>query len=195
MKAYPKGSPYRPEEEKIAEKILGAAVLGTTVLVSPIAGAAIFLLGVGTASYLFRKKDFNREVKRLQKKRYVALTKTEKGWLVRILKKGQARYREIQMANLRLPKNAKWDGKWRLFIFDIPEKIRSRRDSLREKLKNLGLYNIQRSVFVYPFDCRKELEFVADYYGLARFTTYGELSYTDIDKELKKYFKTLKILS
>lgn len=195
MRVYPKGFPYRrPEEEKIAEKILGAAVLGTTLLVSPIAGAAAFFLGAGATRYLFRKSDFNREIKRLQKKKYVALTKTEKGWIIKILRRGLRRYKEIQMMHLQLVKNKAWDGKWRLFIFDIPENMRSRRDSLREKLKSLGLYNIQRSVFAYPFDCRKELEFVSDYYSLERFTTYAEVSYTDIDKELKRYFKALKIL-
>ncbi|MBI4050405.1 MAG: hypothetical protein HY396_00295 [Candidatus Doudnabacteria bacterium] len=194
MRAYPKGAPYRPEEEKIAEKILGAAVLGTTVLISPIAGIAAFFLGIGVASYIFRKSDFNREAKRLQKKGYVALTKTEKGWLVKILKKGRQRYKEIELANLRLPRNRRWDGKWRLFIFDIPEEIRSRRDSLRQKLKSLGIYNIQRSVFAYPFDCRKELEFIAGYYNVQKFTTYAEADYIDIDRELKKHFRSLKIL-
>lgn len=195
MRAYPKGEPYRPEEEKIAEKILGAAVIATTVLVSPAIGIAGFFLGFGAMTYLFRKSDFNREVKRLHKKGYVALTKTEKGWLVKILRKGRRRFKEIQMANLELPKQSKWDGMWRFFIFDIPEGIRSRRDSLREKLKSLGLHNIQRSVFVYPFDCRKELEFVANYYNLDKYTTYTEVSYTDIDQELTTYFKSLKILS
>lgn len=195
MRAYPKGQPYKPVEEKIAETILGAMVVSTVVTVSPVAGIAGFFLAVGAVPYLFRKNDFNREVRRLQKKKYVALTKTEKGWLVKILKKGRRRYTEIQMANLRLPKNREWDQKWRLFIFDIPEKIRSRRDSLREKLKSLGFYNIQRSVFVYPFDCQKELEFIANYYNLEQFTTYSEVSHTDIDRELRKYFKSLKILS
>lgn len=195
MRAYPKGEPYRPEEEKIAEKILGAAVVATTVLVSPALGIAGFFLGYGALTYLFRKSDFNREVKRLQKKGYVALTKTEKGWLIKILKKGRRRYKEIELANLKLSKNQKWDGLWRFFVFDIPEKMRSRRDSLREKLKSLGLYNMQRSVFVYPFDCRKELEFVANFYDLDKYTTYAEVNYTDIDQELKKYFKSLKIIS
>ena len=193
MRAYPKGQP-KSVERRIAENILGAAVLGTTLIISPLAGAATFFLAVGAGSYLFRKSDLNREVKRLYKKGFVALTKTEKGWVIKILKKGRDGYKKIQLSKLRLSKPKTWDGKWRMFIFDIPEVLRSRRDSLRDKLKNLGLYNIQRSVFVYPFDCRKELEFVAEYYHLVRFTTYAEVGYTDIQQELKRHFKTLKIL-
>lgn len=195
MRAFPKGEPYRSVKERVAEKILGAATLATTVMVSPAAGIAGFLLAVGAVTYLFRKSDFNREIKRLKKKGYVALTKTDKGWLLKILKKGRRRYEEIQMANLHLPKSKRWDGKWRLFIFDIPEEFRHQRDYLRRKLKELGLYNIQRSVFVYPYDCRSGLEFVADYYNIGKYTSYAEVNYIDIDKELRKHFKLLKILS
>ena len=125
----------------------------------------------------------------------MALTKTADGWIVKVLKKGRRRYKEIEMSKLKLPRPVKWDGKWRMFIFDIPEEMRSRRDSLRDKLKSLGLYNIQRSVFVYPFDCRKEMAFVAGYFNLDKYTTYAEVCFSDIDRELKRHFKSLKVIS
>ena len=56
-------------------------------------------------------------------------------------------------------------------------------------MKTLGLYNIQRSVFAYPFDCRKELNLVAELLNIEPYTTYAEVSYFDIDKELRRYFK------
>ena len=192
MRAYPKGPP-KPQEEKIAEAILGAVAVGTTLLVSPLAGAAALVLGVGSASYIFRKRDFNREAKRLEKRGYVALTKTPKGLIVKLLEKGRRGFQKLQIKNLQLPV-ARWDGKWRLFIFDIPEKYRAERDYLRKKLKNLGLYNIQRSVFAYPHDCRKALNFAADYYKVEEYTTYAEVSSIDVEKELKRFFKAKKIL-
>ncbi|OGE77775.1 MAG: hypothetical protein A2751_01835 [Candidatus Doudnabacteria bacterium RIFCSPHIGHO2_01_FULL_46_14] len=184
---------HKPVEEKFAETILAAA-LGGIAMVSPVAAVVGVFAVVGAGHYLFRQKDFNHEVRRLKRKGYVALTKTENGWIVRILNKGKARYRKIQMSNLQLAKSGEWDRKWRLFIFDIPEDMRHERDYLRRKLKQLDLYNIQRSVFAYPFDCRKELSFVADYYNIEKYTTYAEVSYTDIDKELKRHFTAKKIL-
>jgi len=192
MRAYPKGPP-KPEEEKIAEIILGAAVVATTLLVSPVAGMIVFFPIVGAGGYFFRKKDFNREIKRLEKRGFIALTKTPKGYRIRLLEKGKRGYQKTQMRGLKLPAG-KWDGKWRLFIFDIPEKYRAERDYLRKKLKNLGLCNIQRSVFVYPHDCRKELQFVANYYNIEEYTTYAEVNYIDIEKELRRYFKAKKLL-
>ncbi len=188
MRAYPKGRPYKPEEQKIAEIILGSAVIGTSILVSPLAGASLFFLGVGAASHLFRKRDFNREAKRLQKKGYVALTKTKKGWLVRITKKGQQALQKVRVKNIALPSPKIWDGKWRLFVFDVPERHRYSRDAIRQKLKKLGMYNLQRSVLAYPHGCQKELEQIAEYYMLDEYYTYVETNYIDIDKELRRYF-------
>lgn len=49
----------------------------------------------------------------------------------------------------------KWDGKWRLVIWDIPEKRRSTRDLLRHKLKQLGFQCLQKSVWMSKKNCTK----------------------------------------
>lgn len=145
----------------------------------------------GGVKYYFRKADFHREIKRLKRRGYVALTKTPDGWLIKLLKKGKKLQQKLKVNEVKLPAKNKWDGKWRFFIFDIPEKHRYGRDSLRKKLKESGMYNMQRSVFVYPFDCRRELEFIAETFNLTKYTSYLESAYTDIDQELKKHFKKM----
>lgn len=51
----------------------------------------------------------------------------------------------------------KWDEKWRIVIFDFPEKLRSKRNTLREKLINLGFGKLQRSVYISPHDYSQDL--------------------------------------
>lgn len=51
----------------------------------------------------------------------------------------------------------KWDGKWRLVFWDIPEKRKSARDLLRFKLKQLGFAKWQKSVWATKKNCTKEL--------------------------------------
>ena len=53
-----------------------------------------------------------------------------------------------------------WDGKWRILFFDIPEKHRSKRDSLRKKLKELGFKQYQISAWICPFDFTEELDVI-----------------------------------
>jgi DNA-binding transcriptional regulator PaaX len=40
--------------------------------------------------------------------------------------------------NKELNKNKKWDGKWRVLIFDIPETRRFDRDNIRRALISIG---------------------------------------------------------
>ena len=185
----PRGQNRKPIEQKIAENILGMAAVAAFVLVSPIVGASV-MLAAGTTDRLFKKSpNFNREIKRLEKRGFIALTKTEDGWVIKILKRGRAKYKQIEISNLKLPEAGSWDGKWRLYTFDIPEKYRSARNLMRKKMKELGLFNIQRSVLAYPYDCRKELQMIADYYRLGKYATFIETHSIDIDKELRKDFR------
>jgi len=187
MKAF-KFNP-NPIEERIGDYIMVALELGReipAILASP-DNLHYFLKG--TIDALFYKEDFSREIKRLEKKGYVALTKTPEGWFVRMTKKAFKRKQMARIKTLKLRTDDVWDKKWRFYIFDIPEKFRVQRNVLRRKLKELGLYNIQRSVFAYPFDCREELEFLSRYYKIHEYATYIESSYSDIDTELRSYFK------
>ena len=85
----------------------------------------------------------------------------------------------------------KWDGKWRLVIFDIPEKLKVYRNALREKLKELGFYELQKSVFVLPYSCQDELDFVIEFFNLRKYVRYGILESIDNELHLKKVFNLL----
>lgn len=187
--------PFEPPslvKNKFAKNIFIALALGAggaIITMSPV--GAVYFVVHGMIVLAMKKRDYKREMLRLEKRGYVSLTKKPQGFAVKLLKKANSRLKGVLFADLVLPRAKIWDGKWRLFIFDIPEKYRSARDTLRQKLKNLGMYNVQRSVYAYPFDCRRELEFLADYYGVGKYASYAETSYTDIDKELRKRFKSV----
>lgn len=59
-----------------------------------------------------------------------------------------------------------WDGKWRLVIFDIPEKRRSARQFLRKKLIEWGFRKWQKSVWACKKNCTKQLEDVIKQAGI-----------------------------
>jgi phenylacetic acid degradation operon negative regulatory protein len=54
-------------------------------------------------------------------------------------------------------RNKPWDRSWRIVIFDFPEKIRRRRDSLRSKLYELGFGQMQKSIYISPFDMVEDM--------------------------------------
>lgn len=51
-----------------------------------------------------------------------------------------------------------WDRKWRMLIFDVPEGVRIRRDTLRNYLIQLGFVPLQQSVWIYPFPCEMAMD-------------------------------------
>ncbi len=86
-------------------------------------------------------------------------------------------------------RNIKWDKKWRVIIFDIPQELHNKRNIFRQRLKSLGFYMIQKSVFVFPYPCEDEL---SEYCKKIKINDYINILLTDnlgyVDKEVKKVF-------
>ncbi|MEE9367898.1 MAG: PaaX family transcriptional regulator C-terminal domain-containing protein [Pontiella sp.] len=54
--------------------------------------------------------------------------------------------------------NQKWNGIWYMLIFDVPEKERHYRDTLRGFLKRMRMGCLQKSVWITPRDIRPEYD-------------------------------------
>ncbi len=78
-----------------------------------------------------------------------------------ITKKGASRLNRINIDELKI-KKVPWDGKWRLLTFDIPEEKEQKRDYFRKRLKEMGFYHFQRSVFILPYPCKKEIDTICE---------------------------------
>ncbi len=76
--------------------------------------------------------------------------------------------------------NAKWDGKWRIAIFDIAELNRYTRDKLRDKLKELGFGMFQQSVYLSPHNLAKDLAEFIENLGLSEFVYVFEIPQSQI---------------
>jgi len=87
---------------------------------------------------------------------------------------GKKRWLKYQLRNLKLKKSKRWDRKWRIVLFDIPELKKKIRDALRRKLKNLGFLEFQKSVFIYPFPCGDEVNFVINFFNIEDSVFYLE---------------------
>lgn len=68
----------------------------------------------------------------------------------------------------------KWDGKWYLVIFDIPEKIKFKREILRGKLKKLGFGQLQASVWLSPFNYLNNILEIIKFYKLEPYVILSE---------------------
>ena len=142
-----------------------------------------------------RKKEqrkFSQAVWRLKKSRLVIVREEEDGkFLAEITEKGRRKLREFQFVELKIQKPKKWDGIWRIVIFDIPNKKSRGRDVLREKLKALEFYQLQKSVWAFPYPCEKEIEFLVELFDLYPFVHIIEAQKIKGDVRLRKHFGLL----
>ncbi|MEK9173146.1 MAG: CRISPR-associated endonuclease Cas2 [Patescibacteria group bacterium] len=103
-------------------------------------------------------------------------------------KSGKSRVLEFDADNLKIKKPLDWDGKWRIVIFDIPKDMKKAREVLRFHLKKLGFYGLQKSVFVLPFPCWDEIEFLVELYDLKPFVRQVLAIKVDNELHLRKMF-------
>lgn len=86
---------------------------------------------------------------------------------------------------LTLKQNDKWDKKWRLVMFNIPENKRPLRDKLRRALESLGLGLLQSSVWISSYDIKEKVEAIAKRLKLEDNIKYFEvLSNPGLDKQI-----------
>ena len=104
-----------------------------------------------------------------------------------LTEKGRKRKLQYDWENIKIPKSDKWDGKWRLLMFDIPSKQKGLSDGFRYKLTRLGFIQFQKSVWIYPYPCENEIDFIAEALGVGRYLQLFNIK-IDNDGELKAKF-------
>lgn len=91
-------------------------------------------------------------------------------------------------ADFKINRPKKWDRKWRIIIFDIPEKKREIRDEVRIILTNAGFQRLQDSVWVFPYDCEDVIGLLKMDYGIGREMLYVIADQIENDKYLRMDF-------
>ncbi len=138
------------------------------------------------------RRKFSQALSRLKRNRLLILEGTKNhAFLVQLTEKGKRKIKELQFENLAIEKQKTWDKKWRLVLFDIPEKKKTGREVLRDKLKNLGFYQLQKSVFAFPYPCEQEIEFIVEFFELYPYVNFIETEKIKNDLNARKYFHLL----
>jgi len=176
-----------------ADTLQQIALGGVAVLV---AASPPFLMHQ-IAKHYFKEKAkeaLRRRARRLQelkRKKLLAFEELPNGMVrIKLTQNGTMLVRKYDLDRLMLQRPGKWDGTWRLVIYDIPHPHKRARDAFRMKIKQMGLYPLQKSVWVSPFECREELEFLCEVFNLNFDRYFCYLTATDLprEREIKKFF-------
>lgn len=177
-----------PVKQKIMLLLLAGLALGFTH--NPYRQWKI-VKGVSKEWNRINEKKLRDEIRQLYQSKLIGKKENSDGsCTLSLTEKGKLKALTYHFEKMKIERKD-WDGKWRFVSFDIPEKIKRAREALREKLRTLGFCELQKSVFVFPYDCKNEIDFVIEFFNLRRHVRFGILEYLDNELDLKKTFRLL----
>lgn len=184
----------RSDITPIVDGILRVVALGgltATILVAP---GAVLLLDKPLRKYFARldSRSQQREMRRIlayMKRQALVTEDYEHG--MQISKKARKRLEKIDFDSLSIKSPPKWDKRWRILFYDIPESHKKARDKLAFKLRKLGCQQLQRSVWVHPFPCEEQVAHIALLYDVDSYITFIETSHINNAKALEERFSHL----
>lgn len=159
---------FRKPKSEIVKDVLYTLFLASALVVA--SSSPYFLLNIVKGYKKWKKypkKKLRDTFYNLRRQGLIVIEKTDHNLNIRLTKEGRRRAGMLQIDFLNIKRSKKWDRKWRVIIFDICELKRTYRDLFRGKLKELGFYQLQKSVWICPFDCEAEIEILRDFFALS----------------------------
>lgn len=182
---------FRKPRSEIAKDVFKWLAVSGMVYIA--ASSPYFVLNLWKSSKEFRKykrKKVYNTFYNLQRAGYIDIGKRNNQFYFALTEKGKKKAGWLQIDSLEVKRPKKWDRKWRIVMFDIAQIKKFYRELFRGKLKELGFYPLQKSVWVIPFNCSDEIELLKDFFGLSEKEVKLVVA-TDIgnDARLRKNFK------
>lgn len=177
------------EREPKSPRLNYKEIILKTVFATTILSVALM---APNALQLFRFLDSRKKTDAAFRLRAKANEMIRKGFIVQtksglsLTEKGQAALLKYHGFQIKRPK--RWDGTWTIVSYDVLDKKKSIRDAVRFYLKRIGFHQLQKSVWVFPYDCPELIYLVKTEWKLKDELVYIRAKYISREKELKEYF-------
>lgn len=143
--------------------------------------------------YMGAKKGarFNYQAKtvlgRLAKNGFITFEERDGRRYARITEKGKL-ILQLETQKVASTKKRKWDRRWRVVIFDIPERRRKIRVRLRLFMQEYGFVRLQDSVWIYPYDCEDLIALAKANFRIGADVLYMIVEKLEHDSHLREHF-------
>ncbi len=134
--------------------------------------------------------------KRLIKNGHAVWTEKEGQYYLRITDRGRKalafEQAKVSLKNQKTDQKTsqvKWDGRWRMVIFDVPEQRRGVRKKLCALMCEVGFILLQKSVWVYPYDCEDFIALLKVELKIGKDVLYAIVDTIEQDIDIRRHFK------
>jgi len=175
----------RADLQKLVLNAVGAVGVIGVGLIAPGVLGALGKLGLMPGK---RQTDSIRAARqRLVQRGFLAW----EGKKLRLTDKGERRLRLLELHDYQIKKPKRWDKRWRVLIFDIPEKRKGLRDKVRRTLAAVGFVRLQDSVWIYPYDCEDLITLLKADFKIGRDMLYMIVDTLEYDDPVRTRFNLL----
>jgi len=101
---------------------------------------------------------------------------------------GKERAMRYELKSMTIKPQKKWDGLWRIVMFDIPEDKKSARRAIGYAIQKLGCVQYQKSVFITPYPCTKEIDFAGECFEVRKYIRIITAKDIENVNDIKKQF-------
>ena len=95
---------------------------------------------------------------------------------------------DVAKAALAVRKRKRWDKRWRMVMFDIPERRKHVRERLRGIMREIGFLRIQDSVWVFPYDCEELMALLKAELHIGKDVLYAVVEHIENDNHIRAHF-------
>lgn len=138
------------------------------------------------------KRDPRRRLRetlsRMKRKGFITFEQRNGRNLPRLTATGLAEAQRLSLGMYAIKIPFRWDKKWRVVIFDIPEKKKDMRNRVRRLVAGLGFYRLQDSVWAYPYDCEEVIALLKLNLKIGSELLYMIVDVIEYDRPLRVHF-------
>lgn len=184
------------DRRKNIQKIILSTIYAVGIL-SVAAVAPNALSAIGQLEGLRKRKkklkySINASFTRLKEKGLIEIAEVNGKKVARITPKGESKLDFLDKHNFKLKIPKKWDGRWRVVIFDIKETRKKVREQLRTTLVQIGFLKLQNSTWIYPYDCEDLVSLIKADFKLGKDVLYLIVEKLENDWQFIKAFNLPK---
>ncbi len=175
-------------KRNVRNAILATVGIAGLITIAAVAPKTLRLLKVSGIDAKLRYRTKN-VLYRLKQKGEIEFVDRDGKKYARLTERGERSLELMrQKASFVNDRKKKWDHRYRLVMFDIPERRKSTRERIRLEMRGLGFLRIQDSAWLYPYDCEEFIALLKADLHIGKDVLYAVIEEIENDAWIKKHF-------
>lgn len=126
-------------------------------------------------------------LKRMHKSKYVEIKEQNGIPIVKLAERGRSKLLKYDIEQMQLDES-KLDGYWRLIVYDVKTTKRQNSEAFRRTISKLKLLKLQKSVYLTPFKCEDEIEYLRQVFNIGSEVIILKVKNLENEGPYRKYF-------